>query len=54
MVKPPEQLDLSEKELKQEHTRVLSAKDPNAPHNITHYRSRPLYPCPRLALQLRE
>ena len=37
MVKPPEQLDLTEKELAAEQTRILSAKDPGAPHNITRY-----------------
>jgi hypothetical protein len=37
MVKPPEQLDLTEKELAAEQTRILSAKDPSAPHNITRY-----------------
>ena len=28
----------TEKELAAEHTRILSAKDPGAPHNITRYR----------------
>jgi len=37
MVKPPEQLDLNEKELAADQTRILSAKDPSAPHNITRY-----------------
>ena len=37
VVKPPEQLDLTEKELAAEHTRILSAKDPGAPHNIARY-----------------
>jgi len=37
VVKPHEQLDLTEKELATEVTRILSAKDPGAPHNITRY-----------------
>ena len=37
VVKPAEQLDLTEKELAVEVTRILSAKDPGAPHNITRY-----------------
>ena len=37
MVKPPEQLDLTEKELNAEHTRIMSAKDSGAPHNITRF-----------------
>eukprot|EP00960_Hanusia_phi_P044695 756777-Hanusia_phi.AAC.1 len=41
IVKPPEQLDLTDKELNTEITRILSAKDPMAPHNITRYRWEP-------------
>jgi len=37
VVKPAEQLDLTEKELATEVTRILSAKDPGAPHNVTRY-----------------
>ena len=45
VVKPPEQLDLTEKELNTEITRILSAKDPMAPHNITRYRRDPPLLC---------
>jgi dynein intermediate chain 1 len=34
---PDDQLKLSEAELKEEHTRVLTANDPNIPNNITKY-----------------
>ncbi len=37
VVKPPEQLDLTEKELTTEVIRILSAKDPGAPHNVIRY-----------------
>ncbi|EKX42942.1 hypothetical protein GUITHDRAFT_95510 [Guillardia theta CCMP2712] len=37
IVKPPDQLNLTEKELEQEFTRVLSAKDPVAPQNIVRF-----------------
>jgi dynein intermediate chain 1 len=37
IVIPPNQLDLSEKELAEEFTRVLTANDPNVPDNITKY-----------------
>ncbi|KAJ1094197.1 hypothetical protein NDU88_007275 [Pleurodeles waltl] len=35
--KPPDQLELNEAELKQEVTRVLTAQNPHAPHNIVRY-----------------
>lgn len=37
IVYPANQLKLTENELKEEHTRVLTANDPNAPNNITKY-----------------
>jgi len=37
VVKPKNQLKLSETEMKEEHTRVLTADDPNLPANITKY-----------------
>eukprot|EP00937_MAST-01D_sp_MAST-1D-sp2_P007614 g7614.t1 len=37
LVKPPEQLELTEEELGEEHTRVLTANDPNEPSNMTKY-----------------
>ncbi|XP_026859997.2 dynein, axonemal, intermediate chain 1, paralog 2 [Electrophorus electricus] len=37
MVKPPDQLDLSEAELKEEFTRILTANNPHAPQNIVRY-----------------
>ena len=36
-VRPDEQLELSEKEMEEEITRVLTANDPNVPNNITKY-----------------
>lgn len=36
-VKPTEQLELTEAELKEEITRVLTANNPHAPHNIVRY-----------------
>jgi len=36
-VKPPEQLELSETELKEELTKVLRADNPTAPHNIVRF-----------------
>jgi len=36
-VKPPDQLDLTEEELKQEFTRILRADNPNAPDNIVRF-----------------
>ncbi|KAI4901488.1 hypothetical protein NFI96_012302 [Prochilodus magdalenae] len=37
LVKPPDQLDLSEAELKEEFTRILTANNPHAPQNIVRY-----------------
>uniref|UniRef100_A0A669QD41 Dynein axonemal intermediate chain 1 n=1 Tax=Phasianus colchicus TaxID=9054 RepID=A0A669QD41_PHACC len=37
VVKPPDQLDLTEAELKEEFTRVLTANNPHAPQNIVRY-----------------
>ncbi|KAG5177794.1 putative dynein intermediate chain [Tribonema minus] len=37
IIKPLNQLDLSEAELREEHTRVLTATDPNVPNNVTKY-----------------
>ncbi|KAJ8346081.1 hypothetical protein SKAU_G00302740 [Synaphobranchus kaupii] len=36
-VKPPDQLDLTEAELKEEFTRILTANNPHAPQNIVRY-----------------
>mmetsp|Transcript_24088 Transcript_24088/g.57176 ORF Transcript_24088/g.57176 Transcript_24088/m.57176 type:complete len:706 (-) Transcript_24088:55-2172(-) len=36
-IKPKGQVELSQAELEKEYTRVLSAKDPNAPQNITRF-----------------
>ena len=35
IVKPDNQLELTEKQLEEEVTRVLTANDPNVPNNIT-------------------
>ena len=35
VVKPDNQLELTEKQLEEECTRVLTANDPNVPNNIT-------------------
>jgi dynein intermediate chain 1 len=37
LVRPEDQLELSEKEMEEEITRVLTANDPNVPNNITKY-----------------
>ncbi|KAK3524261.1 hypothetical protein QTP70_025852 [Hemibagrus guttatus] len=37
LVKPPDQLDLTESELKEEFTRILTANNPHAPQNIVRY-----------------
>ena len=37
LVPPEDQLQLSEQELKEEFTRVLTADNPHAPQNITRY-----------------
>ncbi|CAM9651396.1 unnamed protein product, partial [Hapterophycus canaliculatus] len=37
VVRPANQLQLSEVEMKEEHTRVLTANDPNVPNNISKY-----------------
>ncbi|XP_052796191.1 dynein intermediate chain 2, ciliary-like isoform X3 [Mya arenaria] len=37
LVKPDDQLDLSEQELKEEFTRILTANNPHAPQNIVRY-----------------
>ncbi|KAJ1094213.1 hypothetical protein NDU88_007291 [Pleurodeles waltl] len=37
LLKPPDQLELSEAELRQEVTRVLTSQNPHAPHNIVRY-----------------
>ena len=37
MVKPDDQLDLSEAQLKEEITRVLTANNPHAPQNIVRF-----------------
>ncbi|XP_061642380.1 dynein axonemal intermediate chain 1-like isoform X3 [Phyllopteryx taeniolatus] len=38
LVKPADQLELSETELKEEMTRTLTARNPHAPQNIAHYK----------------
>ena len=35
--KPDDQLELTEKELREEHTRILTANNPSAPQNIVRY-----------------
>jgi len=37
LVKPDDQLDLSEAELKEEFTRILTANNPHAPQNIVRF-----------------
>ncbi|KAJ7999770.1 hypothetical protein DPEC_G00197860 [Dallia pectoralis] len=37
LIKPPDQLDLTEVELKEEFTRILTANNPHAPQNIVRY-----------------
>ncbi|GCB61939.1 hypothetical protein scyTo_0011404 [Scyliorhinus torazame] len=37
LTKPPDQLDLTEQELKEEFTRVLTANNPHAPQNIVRF-----------------
>ncbi|XP_044140262.1 dynein axonemal intermediate chain 1-like [Bufo gargarizans] len=37
LVKPPDQLELSEAEMKEEFTRILTANNPHAPQNIVRY-----------------
>ncbi|XP_077384790.1 dynein, axonemal, intermediate chain 1, paralog 2 [Festucalex cinctus] len=37
LIKPPDQLDLTEAELKEDVTRILTAKNPHAPQNIVRY-----------------
>uniref|UniRef100_A0A8C9V342 Dynein axonemal intermediate chain 1 n=1 Tax=Scleropages formosus TaxID=113540 RepID=A0A8C9V342_SCLFO len=37
LIKPPDQLDLTEAELKEEFTRILTANNPHAPENIVRY-----------------
>lgn len=37
MVKPEDQLHLTEEELKEEFTRILTANNPHAPSNIVRY-----------------
>nr|XP_040061050.1 dynein, axonemal, intermediate chain 1, paralog 2 isoform X1 [Gasterosteus aculeatus aculeatus] len=37
LIKPPDQLELTEAELKEEITRTLTANNPHAPQNIVHY-----------------
>ncbi|XP_056587163.1 dynein intermediate chain 2, ciliary-like isoform X2 [Triplophysa dalaica] len=37
LVKPPDQLDLTEADLKEEFTRILTANNPHAPQNIVRY-----------------
>ena len=37
VLKPPDQLQLSEAELKVEHTRILTANNPQAPHNVIRF-----------------
>ena len=37
LVKPDDQLDLSETELKEEFTRILTANNPHAPQNIVRF-----------------
>ncbi|XP_061545052.1 dynein axonemal intermediate chain 1-like isoform X2 [Phycodurus eques] len=38
LIKPADQLELSEAELKEEMTRTLTARNPHAPQNIAHYK----------------
>ena len=40
LIKPEDQIELSEKELKEEFTRVLTADNPHAPANIVRYNFR--------------
>ena len=37
LLKPDDQLQLTEKELKEEITRILTADNPHAPHNIIRF-----------------
>ncbi|XP_074852071.1 dynein axonemal intermediate chain 1-like [Carettochelys insculpta] len=37
LIKPPDQLELTEAELKEEFTRILTANNPHAPQNIVRY-----------------
>ena len=37
LVKPDDQLDLTEAELKEEFTRILTANNPHAPQNIVRF-----------------
>ena len=37
LTKPPDQLELTEQELKEELTRVLTADNPHAPSNVVRY-----------------
>jgi len=37
IVRPPNQLELTNEQLDEEHTRVITANDPNIPNNITKY-----------------
>ena len=37
LVKPDDQLDLTETELKEEFTRILTANNPHAPQNIVRF-----------------
>ncbi|XP_010214653.1 PREDICTED: dynein intermediate chain 1, axonemal-like [Tinamus guttatus] len=37
LIKPPDQLELTEAELKEEFTRILRANNPHAPQNIVRY-----------------
>ncbi|XP_057701446.1 dynein intermediate chain 2, ciliary-like isoform X2 [Corythoichthys intestinalis] len=38
LIKPPDQVELTEAELKDEITRTLTAKNPHAPENLAHYK----------------
>ncbi|KAM9800426.1 dynein axonemal intermediate chain 1-like [Syngnathus typhle] len=38
LIKPPDQLELTEAELKEELIRTLTAKNPHAPQNLAHYK----------------
>ena len=37
IVRPPNQLDLTDEQLNEEITRVITANDPNIPNNVTKY-----------------
>ena len=48
LVKPDDQLDLTEAELKEEFTRILTANNPHAPQNIVRFNFKVIIFMPRL------